>query len=165
MYKKQKKNLKEPASLAEHEATSSEPFGGNNTKHLPSQKKKIQTLFFCSLTAVLGMHSRFSISQLPNMKMMSHKLHNHILVQLHVLRMVSYKNFPSSLFNNYCVCDNTEWLRRTKILLVHYNTSSQKNDIWIFGFSQKKVDVCVTATVTGRTGTASFGSPSQLGFH
>lgn len=40
MYKKQKQNLKEPASLAEHEATSSEPFGGNNTKHLPSQKKK-----------------------------------------------------------------------------------------------------------------------------
>lgn len=40
MYRKQKKNLKDPASLAEHEATSSEPCGGNNTKHLPSQKKK-----------------------------------------------------------------------------------------------------------------------------
>lgn len=166
MYKTQKQNLKEPASLAEHEATSSEPFGGNNTKHLPSPKK-IETfyLFFCSLTAVLGMQSRFSISQLPNMKMMSHKLHNHILVQLHVLRMFSYKNFPLSLFNKYCVCDNTEWLRRAKILLVYDNTSSQKNEIWIFVFSQKKVDVCVTATVTGRTGTASFDSPSQLGFH
>lgn len=45
MYRKQKKNLKEPASLAEHEATSSEPCGGNNTKHLPSQKKKIETFY------------------------------------------------------------------------------------------------------------------------
>lgn len=113
-------------------------------------------LFFCSLTAVLGMHSRFSISQLPNMKIMSHKQHNYILVQLHVLRMVSYKNFPLSLFNNYCVCDNTEWLRRAKILLVYYNTSSQKNEIWIFGFSQKKVDMCVTATE---------GEPNEPGCH